>query len=158
MYHVPDGTPGTGEPSASPAKVPVTRSTSSLAIRVTLCNVPGLGAKLLPVRSSVAVPPRVTGPMTLSWSYSPPAVTPLICVWKVAPVKSTPSGLLTFSTAVLRGEKLAPGATVPVPLTAPPMVPLPPRTAPAATLTAPVAAPLLPLTSSVPSLTVVVPV
>jgi len=62
-----------------------------------------------------------------------------------------------FNTAVLMGEKVAPGATVPVPLTAPPSVPLPPSTAPAATLTAPVAADWSPFTSSVPPSTVVGP-
>ena len=56
-----------------------------------------------------------------------------------------------------RDSMLAPGETVPCTVTDPPMVPLPPRVAPAATLTE-LDAPSEPLTKSVPVLIVVFPV
>ena len=134
-------------PSGSPENVPTTASARSLAMIVNVC--PALGVN--PSTTFSVALPRVTPPVTLTWSYCVPAVVPLISTVSVLPAVSV-------SVPVLRIPGEAPGAIVPPLLTVTvlPIVPVPPSVPPLFTVTGEAIEPGL-LTSNVPAFTVVAP-
>ena len=95
--------------------------------------------------------PRVTPPVTLTWSYCVPTVVPLISTASVLPD-------VRVSAPVLRIPGEIPGAIVPplFTVTVLPTVPVPPSVPPLFTVTGEAIEPGL-LTSNVPALTVVAP-